>query len=141
MSFLFFLQRQFIYLTGGVLSCSTILLVSAVWGSDSAICLYTYIPSLFFFFFGLNNKLFQYQENISVNILLKALEEILTGVLYFQIDFHYETGAILLQKKILSSRYNKLHFKMQRNEKREPRIKEEIGEIMYIDLDNKKLVK
>lgn len=30
---------------------------------------------------------------------------------------------------------------MQRNEKREPRIKEEIGEIMYIDLDNKKLVK
>lgn len=84
---------------------------------------YIYPLPLFFFFFGLNNKLFQYHESISVNILLKALEEILTGVFYFQIDFHYETGAILLQKKVLSSRYNKLHFKMQRNEKREPRIK------------------
>lgn len=123
MSFLFFLQRQFIYLTGGVLSSSTMLLVSAVWGSDSAICIHISAPSFFFFFFGLNNKLFQYHESISVNILLKALEEILTGVFYFQIDFHYETGAILLQKKVLSSRYNKLHFKMQRNEKREPRIK------------------
>ena len=48
----------------------------------------------------LHNKLFQYHENITVNILLKALEEILTGVLYFQIDFHYETGGILLQKRL-----------------------------------------
>ena len=95
MSF-FSLQRQFIYLTGGGYSCFTMLLVSTVRGSESAICIHISPPSLF----CLNNKLFQYHENISLNILLKALEEVLTGVLYLQIDFHYETGAILLQKKL-----------------------------------------